>query len=143
MTSKSCRYSYKVQDRFSTRFSGSIPSRLLSPLLNKLNKLTATQVPPLKSSNRPAATLTGFGAVLGVYTNKDVQDIIWTVLEIRLAATEVPHKRLFKVYFPDVYKEDNYMANYNFYQQCKDYFVIAKAKKPNCISFTASCPRLY
>ena len=58
-------------------------------------------------------------------------------MEARPAFTEDPQKYLLKIYFPDSYQNDNYIAYYNFYEQHKDLFAIARGKEPNCILFVA------
>lgn len=58
-------------------------------------------------------------------------------MEAKPAAAEGFYKRFFKVCFPNVYRGDNYIAYYNFSQQCEDYFATAVAKRPNYISFIA------
>lgn len=60
------------------------------------------------------------------------------MMKTRLAAVKNSWKHLLMVRFLDVYRNDNHIAYYNFCQQYKDYFVIAKAKRSNCIPFIAS-----
>lgn len=49
-------------------------------------------------------------------------------MKVRSTATKGRWKLLLKACFPNVYRGDNYIACYNFYQKCKDYFAIARAK---------------
>lgn len=59
-------------------------------------------------------------------------------MKAKPAAVKDLRERLLKVWFPNIYRNDNYMASYNFCQQCNDYFVTAKTKIANCICFVAS-----
>lgn len=58
-------------------------------------------------------------------------------MKTRPIATKGFYERAFITHFFDIYKDDNYMTYYNFCQQYEDYFAIAKAKRPNCITFAA------
>ena len=46
-------------------------------------------------------------------------------------------ERPLKAWFPDLYYGNSHLDCYWFCQQCKDYFEIAEAKKPNRILFAA------
>lgn len=59
------------------------------------------------------------------------------VIEARPAIAKGLFKHFFKARFFDVYINDNYLACYNFCQQCKYYFATIGAKAPNCILFVA------
>lgn len=59
------------------------------------------------------------------------------MIETRLIAVEVFYERPLKARFFDVYKNDNYMTHYNFYQQYEDFFTTAKAKQTLYIFFIA------
>ena len=48
-----------------------------------------------------------------------------------------PRKQPLKARFPDLYYGNSHMDCYRFYQQCKDYFETAGAKRPNRIPFAA------
>lgn len=63
-----------------------------------------------------------------VYTNEDVQDIIWAVIELKSMATEDSSEHFFKICFLDIYKSINYIVCYNFYQQFKDHFATTGVK---------------
>lgn len=58
-------------------------------------------------------------------------------MKTRPADVENSCEYLPKASFLDVYKSNDHIACYNFYQQCKDHFVTAGAKIPNCILFPA------
>lgn len=73
-----------------------------------------------------------------VYTNKDIQEIICIVIEARFTAVKGPHECFLKAYFFDVYKNNNKIVCYNFCQQCKNYFAIARAKGLKHIFFVVS-----
>lgn len=70
-----------------------------------------------------------------IYINKNIKDIIGAIIEVRTATAKDFYKHLLKVCFLDVYRDDNYIACYNFCQQCKDNFPTIKIKKPNHIFF--------
>ena len=71
------------------------------------------------------------------YTEKDLQKILRTVLEVQAPSDGACEKPL-KTRSPDVYCGKFYMECYNFCQQCKDHFATARAKGPNRISFATS-----
>lgn len=84
-----------------------------------------------------AAAFPDFRAHSKVYTNENVQDIICEVIKIRPSIAEDLCKCLFKAFFANIYRDDNYIICYNFCQKYKDYFAIVGAKRPNHILFTA------
>lgn len=59
-------------------------------------------------------------------------------MKARPAAAKDFCEHLLKTYFPNVYKSDNYIAYYNFCQQCINYFATARIKKASRILFTIS-----
>lgn len=59
-------------------------------------------------------------------------------MKTRPAAAKSPCEFFLKARFPNVYRGDNYIACYNFCQQCKDNFAIAGEKKPNNSFFASS-----
>lgn len=117
--------------------TGSTPFKLPSSLRKNSNKLISASASSLGPFNVLAAAFTGSGPPPKVYRNKKVQDIIQTVLKIRLAAEENPCQYSLKARFLDIYKNDNHMACYNLCQQYKDYFAMARAKKLSRILFVA------
>ena len=78
------------------------------------------------------------------YTEEDLQQILKAVLEAKVPASDEPLEKLLKARSPDVYRGKSHMECYNFCQQCKDHFAIARAKGPNRILFAASffCDRI-
>ena len=112
MTLETCRRSCRVQGRV-FKPTSSILFRL--PLLFKSpDKLAGTQAllsghfnitaTPLGLPNVLTVTLIGSGALSRVYSNEEIQEIIWTIIEARLVAIEKPCKHLFKAYFFDIYR---------------------------------------
>lgn len=97
------------------------------------NKLTA----PLRPPNIPAAAPTDPEALPRIYSNENLQDIIWAVIKARLMAAKNTCEHPLKARFLYVYRNNNYMACYTFYQQCKNYFTTVKAKVSNRIPFVA------
>lgn len=69
---------------------------------------------PSKPLNILAIALASPGDPSKIHSNKDVQDIIQVVIEARSAAAKIPLERLFKAWFPDVYKSNNHIACYSF-----------------------------
>lgn len=59
-------------------------------------------------------------------------------MKAKLAAIESSQEHSLKGGFPNVYWSDNYMAYYNFCQQCENHFATSRAKKSNRILFTTS-----
>lgn len=59
-------------------------------------------------------------------------------MKARLVAIKGLCEYPFKVHFPNIYNNDNYMACYKLCQQYNDYFTPARAKKPNLIFFAIS-----
>lgn len=57
------------------------------------------------------------------------------MVKSRLAATKHLYEYLFKVSFPNIYKNNNYKTYYNYRLHCKDCFVTFGAKKLNFIVF--------
>ena len=49
-----------------------------------------------------------------------------------------PWEKLFKVWFPDLYKEKSHIDCYHFLQWCEDHFDIAGTTDRNCTPFAAS-----
>lgn len=56
-------------------------------------------------------------------------------MKTRFAAVKGLRKNFFKAQLPDVYRNDNYIACYNFCYQCRNHFTIARVKKLNHIFF--------
>ena len=122
MALKTYRCLYKVQGCVFEPTS-SISSRL--PLLFRgLDKLASAQTPlsrsfnilkaPLGPLNILTTTFINPKALPRVYSNKEMQEIIQTIMEARSATVEGPCKRFFKARFPNIYGGDNLMAFYNF-----------------------------
>lgn len=102
------------------------------------DKLAGTYVLSLKIFNILIITLASSEAPSRVYINEEIQDMIPIIIKTRPAAMKSLCKCFSKAHFYGIYKSDNYIACYNFCQQCKGYFAIAKAKKPTYILFAAS-----
>lgn len=90
----------------------------------------------LRFFNLATATFAGLRALPKVYSNEKFQEIIKIVIKALLTATKNLCKHFFQAGFFNVYKGNNHMACYIFYQECKDYFATAEAKKPKYILFT-------
>ena len=143
MASKTCVHPYKVQG-YIFKPIGSTSSKSPS-LFRDLDKLVGAQAPLLGPSNVSAVspkpfdilttTFTGAGAPLKVYSNEKMKEIICTVMETRPATTEDLWEHFFKACLLDAYWGDNYIACYNFCQQCEDQFATVEVKRPNCILF--------
>lgn len=118
-------------------FGGTIKLAGAQTLLLGLSNILAVSPKPL---NIPAATPAGQETPSRVYLNKEIQEIIRTVMEARSATVKGPRKRLLKARFPNIYGSDNHLVCYNFYEQYKDYFATAGAKESNCILFVAFFP---
>ena len=146
MASETCGRLCRVQSRVFEP-TCSISSRLSSSFRG-LDKLAGAQAPPLEPSNvftvapgsldASAVAPVSSKALLRVYLNEKVQDIIWIVIEAKIAATKNPREYPFKAQLPNIYWGNNHMACYNFCQQYEDHFATAVAKKPNRILFAAS-----
>ena len=108
-----------------------------SPLKSESSEQPAR---PLKSKPPVAIVLTTY---VPKYSKNDLQQILKTVLEAWAltfvsvsapAISELPQNKL-KAYFLDIYCGKSYMDYYNIFQQCEDYFAIAKVIEPTRILF--------
>ena len=59
------------------------------------------------------------------------------LLEQNQAQGAGPHKKPFKVQFPDLYYRNSHLNCYRFCQQCEDHFETVEANRPNQIPFPA------
>lgn len=136
ITFETRRHFCKVQGRVFIKPADFTSFRLLSIFFRDSNKFASTQALFSRSFNILAVAFVSLKAFLRVYTNKDVQNIIWAIIEAKPVAAKSFCKYLLKACFFNVYKSDNHIACYNFYQQCKVYFAIARIKGSNYIFFT-------
>ena len=76
-----------------------------------------------------------FEPLIANYIKENLQKILKTVLEARFPPSDKLCKKLLKAKSSDIYCNKSHIEYYNFYQQCKNYFIIARAKIPNHILF--------
>lgn len=115
MACGTCKRPCKVQGRV-FKSTVSTPSRL--PLLfGGLKKLANALILSSEPNNVPVAVFSDPIVPLRAYWNEEVWDIICTLIKAILAPTKSAQERFFKIYFPDVYWNNNYMACYIFCQQ--------------------------
>lgn len=124
---------YKVQDCVFIKPASFTLSKLILSFFDNLDKFAGTLAPLSRFFNILTAIFANFRAPLKIYSNKDVWNIIYAVIEAKSVATKNSCECCFKACFFDAYKTNNHMACNNFCQQCKNYFAIAKAIESNCI----------
>ena len=124
-----------------------------SPTLKLGDKLSEQSAGPL--GTKPPVANAFAATSIPKYSKDDLQQIFKTVLEAWASAptpapalvlasapapapivAEVPWEKL-KAYSPDVYRRKSYIDCYNFCQQYKNYFAIARDLRPTQIPFVA------
>lgn len=97
----------------------------------------------LADPSNPGPSLVPFQ--VAKYTKDDLQQILKTVLELRIPAysknwrtLEDLSERTVKPRALDVYKNKSHIDCYNFIHQCKDYFVTSKSRGRNRVPFVAT-----
>ena len=87
-------------------------------------------------ANLPIAIILSIAFLVPKHIKKDLQRIFKIVLEVQASTTSKKSQDKFlKARFPNMYHDKSHMKCYNFYQQSRDYFVIARNKDVNQIFF--------